>query len=230
MFTPIKNVKVYEQVVEQIKKMVEIGELKKGDKLPSERELVSELNVSRSSIREALRSLEIIGLIECKRGEGNFIRKNFENNLFEPLHIIFMLEKSTSKDVMEVRQIIETESAALASKNIKDKDISILEDMLLKLKNCNDEKKSIDLDKKFHYKIAEMSNNFILLSIMNACSGLIDLNIKGVRDNIILSSDKKEELVKQHEKIFLALKNKDSSKAYSEMRKHMKFSNDNLLL
>ncbi len=118
MFIPIKNAKVYEQVIEQIKTMIISGNLQKGDKLPSERELVDQLKVSRTSIREALRALEIVGLIKCKQGEGNFIRDNFDNSLFEPLSLVFMLERSNKEDIIEVRRIIEVEAAALAAKRI----------------------------------------------------------------------------------------------------------------
>ena len=82
MFSPIKNTKVYEQVIDQIKNMIDEGNLKKGDKLPSERSLVEQLKISRASIREALRALEVIGLIECRQGEGSYIRTNFQDNLF----------------------------------------------------------------------------------------------------------------------------------------------------
>lgn len=98
--------------------MIISGNLQKGDKLPSERELVDQLKVSRTSIREALRALEIVGLIKCKQGEGNFIRDNFDNSLFEPLSLVFMLERSNKEDIIEVRRIIEVEAAALAAKRI----------------------------------------------------------------------------------------------------------------
>ena len=77
MFSPIKNTKVYEQVIDQIKEMINEGTLKKGDKLPSERDLAQQLNVGRTSIREAIRALEVIGLIDCKQGEGNYIKSNY---------------------------------------------------------------------------------------------------------------------------------------------------------
>ena len=78
MFISVKNKKVYEEVIEQIKDMIYNGILKKGDKLPSERDMVEELQVSRTSVREALRSLEVIGLIESRQGEGNFIKESLD--------------------------------------------------------------------------------------------------------------------------------------------------------
>ena len=90
MLSPIKNTKVYEKVIEQVKDLVKSGELKSGDKLPPERDLSEQLQVSRTSIREALRALEMLGLVETKQGEGNFIKTDFENSLVEPLSIVYM--------------------------------------------------------------------------------------------------------------------------------------------
>ena len=89
MLSPVKSTKIYEMVMEQIKDIVKKGELKSGDKLPSERDLCEKLEVSRASIREALRALQMLGLIESKHGEGNFINENIENSLLEPLSIFF---------------------------------------------------------------------------------------------------------------------------------------------
>ena len=72
MLTPIKNVKVYEIIMKQIKDIVKSGELKRGDKLPSERDLALKLNVSRTSVREAIKALETLGLVQSKHGEGNY--------------------------------------------------------------------------------------------------------------------------------------------------------------
>jgi GntR family transcriptional repressor for pyruvate dehydrogenase complex len=81
MLKPIKNTKIYEQVIDRIKGMIADGTLDIGDQLPTERFLAEQLHVSRTSIREALRAMEIIGLIECRQGEGNFVRESSENSM-----------------------------------------------------------------------------------------------------------------------------------------------------
>ena len=91
-----------------------------GDKLPSERELCEQLNVSRTSVREALRIFEILGIIECKIGEGNFIKDSFEDSLLEPLSMTFMLHGSKTGEILDLRKFIEPGMAALAAKNIND--------------------------------------------------------------------------------------------------------------
>lgn len=225
MFTPIKSYKVYEQVIDQIKEMIILGKLKKGDKLPSERELVEQLKVSRTSIREAFRVLEIIGLLECRQGEGNFIKENFENTFFEPLSIIFMLQKSNPKDIIEIRKIIEVGAASLAAQRITEEEIKELGELIYKIKNSSDENLNVDLDKIFHYKVAQASKNFILLNIINSCSSLINTIIKDARKKILMNEENKYELINQHEQIYNALKEGNSLKASKFMEEHIDLTN-----
>ena len=228
MFTPIKNTKVYEQVIEQIEGMITNGVLKKGDRLPSERELVEQLGVSRASIREALRSLEIIGLIESKQGEGNFIRENLDNTLFEPLSIMFMLNDCKVEEIFELRKVIEIETAALAARKITDEEINELQMLVDNMKTSEDEDERVKDDAKFHYTIAKASRNFLILSILNTVSSLMDSFIKDARKNII-NNQLKDSIDNEHEEILNALKSHNPNKASESMRKHMDLINKNLV-
>lgn len=230
MFSPIKNTKVYEQVITQIKAMIAKGILKKGDKLPSERELVDKLGVSRTSIREALRALEIIGLIESRQGEGNFIRSNFENSLFEPLSVMFMLQKSSTLEIHQVRVMIETETASLAAKNIKDKDIEVLQEYIDKLENSHNEVDRSIADKNFHYKVAECCGNFLINNILRSVSSLMDAFIVNARIAIVNEAKERELLVKQHRDILQALINRDSEAAVKAMREHLECIKKHIIL
>lgn len=226
MFTIIKTTKVYEQVIIQIKKMVADETLQRGDKLPSERELSARLKVSRASIREALRALQVIGLIECKQGEGNFIKKNFENSLFEPLSVMFMLNKSTTNEILELRRVIEIETAALAAKSITDEELIELKEILDKMRSSSDEELKVRLDKEFHYKIAKASRNFLIVTILNTISSLIDSFIKGARKKILDNIDNEGVIEEQHKFIYDALKNHNAQEAAVIMRKHMDLINE----
>ncbi|MBC2580135.1 FadR/GntR family transcriptional regulator [Clostridium sp. DJ247] len=225
MFSPIKNTKVYEQVIEQIKHMIVDGTLKRGDKLPSERELVEHLQVSRTSIREALRALQIIGLVECKQGEGNYIRQEFENSLFEPLSIMFMLQESNPMEIIEVRKIIEVETASIAAQKITHKELESLEILVKAFENTKNENDNVKIDKKFHYEIAQSSGNFLILNIFNAISGLMDSFIEDARKKIIVDEKNIEVLAKQHWDIYEALRNHNPEKAADAMKKHLDFTN-----
>ncbi|MDF2503007.1 FadR/GntR family transcriptional regulator [Clostridium sp.] len=230
MFSPIKNTKVYEQVIIQIKEMISKGILRKGDKLPSERELVEKLGVSRTSIREALRALEIIGLVESRQGEGNFIRDNFENSLFEPLSVMFMLQKSSTLEIHQVRVMIETETASLAAKNVTDEDIVVLQGLIDKLKNSNDELERSLSDKNFHYKIAECSRNFLINNILRSVSSLMDAFIVNARMVIVNEKEAREVLVEQHENILQALIDRNPDEAVKAMRIHLDCIKQHLIL
>lgn len=225
MFIPVKNKKVYEEVIEQIKDMIYNGILKKGDKLPSERDMVEKLQVSRTSVREALRSLEIIGLIESRQGEGNFIKESFEDGLIEPLSVMFMLKESKSEEILELRKIIEIGTVQLAAKRINLNELKELEELKEKLRIPNKEESLAEIDRKFHYKIAAASKNFLLLGVLNAISSLMESYIKDARKNILEEEGNRQILIKQHEDVFRALNNKDENEAEKAMTKHLDFAN-----
>jgi GntR family transcriptional repressor for pyruvate dehydrogenase complex len=228
MFTPIKNTKVYEQVIEQIKEMIVNGTLKKGDKLPSERELSLTLNISRASIREALRSLEIIGLVQSRQGEGNFISDNFDNLLLEPLSMIFMLNNCDSLEILELREAIEMETAVLATDKVKEQDIEELSEIADKIKTCVNEGERVKYDKEFHYKIAKISNNVLIINILNTLSSLMDRFIQDAREKILTAVENKDIINEQHEEIIFAMKNKDRELARIAMKQHIQLIKDNL--
>jgi GntR family transcriptional regulator, transcriptional repressor for pyruvate dehydrogenase complex len=228
MFTPVKSTKVYEQVIEQIKEMITSGQLKKGDRLPPERELVEQLQVSRTSIREAIRALQIIGLVECRQGGGNFIKESFENSLFEPLSIMFVLQNSKPEEILELRKVVEVETAALAAEKVTDKDLKDIEAIIEQLRDSQDEELNAKLDKQIHYKIANASGNFLIVSVLSAVSSLMDSFIKDARDMILRQNENKEVLMDHHENIYKALLNHDKKKAAEAMRKHLEFVNEYL--
>lgn len=217
MLSPIKSTKIYEMVMEQIKEIVKKGELKSGDKLPSERELSEKLEVSRASIREALKVLQILGLIETKHGDGNFINNNFENSLLEPLSIVFLLLGSKSSDVLEFRKILEPVTAALAAKNITTEQIIELKEIAEQLNNTSDVESCASLDKKFHYKIAQASGNQLISTVMFSISSLIE---KYIENSKIHTFNK--ELVKiHHEEICRALEMHDTAAVTDSVKKHL---------
>ena len=225
MFSPIKTTKVYEQVIDQIKDMIDKGTLKKGDKLPSERDLVEQLKVSRTSIREALRSLEVIGLIECRQGEGNYIKTNFQDNLFEPLSIMFMLEGSNPDAIWELRKTMEVEASGLAAKRITDEQLKELKEITEKFMNSEDEDISAEVDKEFHYKIAECSGNVLIFNILKTVSTLVDHFIKDARKLILVHEGNREILFSQHNEIYLSIERRSSVDARKAMREHLDFAN-----
>lgn len=99
--------KVYLEIVHKIRSIMEGDGLKAGDRLPSERELSARLNVGRSSVREALRALELVGLIETRRGEGTFVKHFYENGLVQLIATFLLQDEKTKQDLLQVKMLLE---------------------------------------------------------------------------------------------------------------------------
>ncbi|MGN9135285.1 FadR/GntR family transcriptional regulator [Clostridium sp. HCP1S3_B4] len=217
MLTPIKSEKVYKIIMKQIKDIVKSGELKRGDKLPSERELALRLNVSRTSVREAIKALETLGLVESKHGGGNYIKNDFEDILLEPLSIAFMLLGSNDSEILELRKVIEPEVASMAAKNITENEIKELENIIEKLSKTTDSKICASLDKEFHYVIAKASKNHLLSTIVFSVSSLIEEYI----DESKMYEIDREKVINDHKIILEAIISHDSKKAFIESKNHL---------
>jgi GntR family transcriptional regulator, transcriptional repressor for pyruvate dehydrogenase complex len=148
--------KVYLEIVKQLRNMITVDQLKAGDKLPSERELSERLNVARSSVREALRALELLGLIETRRGEGTFINDFKENKLVQLLGTFVMQDEKSIKDVHETKYLIEMDCLRLL--------IRRGENELLEHLQNGVETNSFE-DDEFFFKVIELSGNQLLLKI-----------------------------------------------------------------
>ncbi len=220
MFEPIKNKKIHQQVSEEIQKMILSGELKLGDKLPAERKMAEMLNVSRTSIREALRSLEIIGIIESRQGEGNFISENFDQVGLEPMSLIFTLKNGKFKDILEIRNILEIEAAGLTAERITEERKEILENLLTDLINADSEAERVAIDKSIHYKIAEYTNNILIVTILETISSLMIYFIKDARLKIVKNLKVDNLLEDMHRNIVKSIISGNKEKAKQAMKEH----------
>ncbi len=228
MFVPVKNKKVYQHVIEQIQNMVMTGALEKGDKLPSERELVEQLGVSRASIREAIRALEMIGLVESRQGEGNFIGGDINSSFFEPLSVMFMLNGGKSEDVLELRRVIEVEAAALAAGKITEAEKAELAALLNDLIEAGDEQESAKADMALHYAIARMSGNYLILILLNTISSLMESFIRDARGMILREERKRDVLLQEHKKICDSIIQENPEASAQAMRAHLKTINETM--
>lgn len=229
MVDEVKNEKVYRNIINHIKEEILKGNLMKGDKLPSERDMANKFKVSRASVREALIALEMVGLIESKRGSGSYIKESFDNSFFEPMSIMFILENISVRSIYEFRCALELEAIVIATEKIEYEEILNLENILNNLiKSDNEESKSV-LDKQFHYAIVKATKNFILINFYETISRLMDNFIKQSRGKI-LSSKGSEVLIESHTKIFNALRDRDTNLSYKEMKGHFELIKQSLNL
>lgn len=122
--------KVYIEIVKQIRSIIQDDGLSVGDKIPSERELSERLNVGRSSVREALRSLELLGLIETRRGEGTFLKDFGDHQLIHLLGTFIIQGDKTRDDLLEAKFILEKNCIELACQRITDEMLLELQDKM----------------------------------------------------------------------------------------------------
>ncbi|SCH12639.1 FadR/GntR family transcriptional regulator [Romboutsia sp. 1001713B170207_170306_H8] len=233
MFNNIVNKKVYEKVIEQIQESIFRGEFKKGDKLPSERELSEQMGVSRTSIREAIRVMETMGIIESKQGEGNFICSNINKSLIEPLSLLFKLNNGSWHEVIELRQALELEAVKFASERITNREVMELENIIKEMKEEIDGKNRnevlVILDQKFHNKISSISKNYLIECLFLTSSKLFEAFIKDAREKIINRYSDERILLNQHIDIYNAIVNKDPNLAYKKMEEHMRLIKENYI-
>ncbi len=224
MFRPIKTKRVYEQIVDQIRQLIQRGDLKPGDRLMSERELSELLGVSRTSVREALSALDFLGILESRQGEGTFIANVSEQSLIEPLALIMAMDREASLELLEVRKMLEVEAAELAAIRSTDENLLQMKDALeLMERDLEQHSLGEEGDAKFHYHIAEATNNKVLVKLMNTISDLLVQNMRTSRKYLYTSEGNAEKLYLQHLNIFNAIRQRDPVLAKEEMYNHLDF-------
>lgn len=223
MFKQICTNKVYTQIIDQIKESIISGELKKGDRLPSERVMSEQLGVARATVREAIRSLEMMGLIECVQGEGNFITNNLENTLAEPIAIMFILNHGKIREINELRRGLEMEAIKLATARITPQAVKKLEELCRIMETSVNQAEQAEADKQFHYEIAKAADNGLIMNILNASATLIESQIKDSRLKIFSSEKNNDSTNTQHRKVLEAIQAKDPDQAVLAMQTHMDY-------
>jgi len=219
---PIKTQKIYKQIVDQIGQLVAEGQLKPGDRLPSERELVERFQVSRASIREAISALEMMGLIEVRSGEGTYIRQINIDSVVAPLAWMLFIEKDTDLELYEARKILEVQAAGLAAARAEDDEINdVFEALEIMRMDLVNQRLGEDADHSFHYAIAKATHNKILFRLMNTISDTMRKTLKTSRSRLYEDRNSPERLYKEHFSIYEAIRDHDVEQAQKLMLDHL---------
>jgi len=222
IFKPIKNKRIYQQIVEQIRELIADGTLSPGDKLMSERAMAEELNVSRASIREAFSVLEMLGLIESRPGEGTFIKEVKEEMVLEPLALILASDVDNIFELIETRKVLEVESAALAAKRATEDDLENIKQVIDEMKEAINEGKLGDqADAKFHFAVAKATHNQMFVRVMYTISDLLIQAIGESRKQLFKLKDNNETLYEQHKQVYKEIVNNNPQKAREAMYHHL---------
>ena len=218
---PIRSARVSDAAVEQILALIENGYIKVGDRLPSERELIKSLGVSRTSVREALRILETQGILEVQPGRGAFVvSKGEELDFLSPILNWLGNHQQDLLDILEVREAIESKAVSLAAQHIGQEELQELESVLLKMEQHVENReidKATEADRTFHRLLCNASgNDFLRMLADNIVEALAE-----PRYSILAVPGRAEVSVKEHRKILNALEAKDSAAAVAACLAHM---------
>jgi len=221
-FQQIRPQKIYEKVAEQIKDMIEKGDLRPGDKLLSVRELAEKFNVGRSAVREALSALQAMGLIELKQGEGTFVRQLSTSDLLGANYSSMLLEFEQVESLLEVRKLIETSYVELAAERRDYEDLKKMEDALKIMKeDLYSDTHGEEADWLFHYAIAKATKNEMLVYIIETISDSMKRNLRTNRIILYKKPGVPEKLLEEHTEIYRAIEEKDGKKAKKLLYQHL---------
>ncbi len=189
--------------------------------MPPERELANIFNVSRTSVREAVRTLSAMGLVEIKKGYGVFILEANLDSIISNVAGSLILSQKEMKQLFEIRKVLETQAAAWAATRASEEEIQELQMIIFEVKTLKTKKLDLALareyDERFHTAIIKASHNEVLVKIM---SGLFDVLGK-IRTKTTIVPGRAAQSINDHEAIALAISERNASKAMQAMFEHI---------
>ena len=186
----MKRVSLIENIIDEIKDLIIIQEMKDGDMLPSQVEMAKTLGVSRPSLREALNRLELLGLIETKHGSGTYVKSINAADFMNPLSSFLVMDQKSALELLDARFHVEGAVASLAAEHAGQDDLQKMEQVLKRMENaCKAEDLNgfILMDVRFHLLVAESSKNRILAKILEIIRELFRKLIQKVLESGPLS-------------------------------------------
>ena len=197
--------------------------LKKNEKIESDRVLAEKLNVGRSSIREALKVLEVLGMIDIRPGQGSYLSGGEENFFNIPLSWSLFLNGNQAEDIVELRNLLEVKAAALAAACTNQDKLKKLEEVSERMKKSfetKNHKEFLQDDVVFHTCIAECSGNQVIFSMIQTISNFM----KHISQTGMVDEKQLEEIYKEHQMIYSAIREQNADLAEKAMNMHMQKS------
>lgn len=219
-FKPIKTKRAFEEVCDQIRQGLTQGTLRPGDRLPPERELAEQLGVSRTAIREAMRSLENAGLVQCQQGMGGgaFIRKGSASTVTQAVSDMVMLDRIPARSVTEARVLLIDQAIRLACERATEADFRELEqdiDRAAELTARGDFTRRNDYITEFYRILARATHNEVIVMLVESLSEL-------TRDLLARTSPvPRSDVIGVRRSVVKHMRNRDADKAAREMRAHL---------
>jgi len=220
---PIKPKRISDQVFEQLRELIFRGEMKPGQQVMPERELADALGVSRTSVRDAINKLVVMGLLEQKQGQGTFVRSP-DSLQRSPLAVAMEAQDATLEDLLEVRMGLECNAAFMAAGRAVEKDILFLERSVARMrKEVDSGGLGTEADVSFHMAISYATKNPLQVFLMK---NFYDFLFVGIKENLShLYEDPKniDKIIEQHTEIFNTIRDHNPDRAFDAMKRHIDF-------
>ncbi|MBM9615217.1 FadR family transcriptional regulator [Desulfobulbus rhabdoformis] len=213
--------KRHDEIVSQIEGLIKNGQLKAGERLPAERFLAEKFQVSRNTVREAIKALAESGIVASRRGSGTFVAEGALRHIVEGAS----RQRTRLNEIFELRKIFEPQIAALAAKRITREQLAELGQVLEEQAKAKESGvNEVELDERFHHLIAQATGNRALLDLYETLSGILGES----RISELQSKERYLNSIDNHKKILKALSCQSEKEAAQCMRRHMDQVEQNL--
>jgi GntR family transcriptional repressor for pyruvate dehydrogenase complex len=226
MLKVIKKTRIYEEVVGQLHQLIDAGKLKAGDRLPSERELADTFRVSRSSVREAIKTLENEGMVISRPGSGTFITAVNVEAIIPSLASLLSRGKDALLDLFEMRRLVEPSIAALAAERATPADILRLKEICTEQeRQIRRDTSAVDSDAAFHLTIGRATHNSALQRLV---ASIVEI-LKPIREKSLQTPGRAHKSLASHREILVAIERHDPALARQAMQQHIQAVEQNVL-
>lgn len=218
----LRKESVVQSVINVLTDAIRSKELQPGDKIPPEPELAESLGVARSSVREAIKILTYLGVLESKRSEGTFVCDGYKESMIDPMVYGILLNQDSFENLMELREMTEAGMMRLAIEHHEDRELDELESILGEMKKALELRENrvdtfFEADNRFHDKIAEMGKNPMADKINKVVRSLTHA-VRYQTVSVMILSGKSDKLLDTHVQLFNAIKESDDTDLSEKVR------------
>lgn len=218
----LRKESVVQSVINVLTDAIRSKELQPGDKIPPEPELAESLGVARSSVREAIKILTYLGVLESKRSEGTFVCDGYKESMIDPMVYGILLNQDSFENLMELREMTEAGMMRLAIEHHEDRELDELESILGEMKKALELRENrvdtfFEADNRFHDKIAEMGKNPMADKINKVVRSLTHA-VRYQTVSAMILSGKSDKLLNAHVQLFNAIRERDDTDLSEKVR------------
>ena len=219
---PVRRTSLAEEIIAQIKSLIDSGHLIHGARLPGERELAQMFGVSRPSVREALRALSLLGIVENRPGSGTYLSDSANRWPSDPFSILFSIKKSVLFDIFEARMSLDGTAASLAARRRNQEDLAMMKQSLDNMERSLDNPEAYSQhETAFHIAVIEASKNHVIALLTQKLYRLLQEARERFRGVVDSPDSYREWDFHNHERIYKMIEQGDEAGAYEAMVAHL---------